>query len=142
MRSIKGFTLIELMIVIAIIGILASVAVPQYTQYVNRAKFSEILLMTAERKTAVSLCHQETNSFATCNGTGATGDFAGIPADLASPGEGFAESISTSAGVIFAIANDNLGGQTYQLTPEYSESRGISWVKSGTCMAANMCGAQ
>jgi len=136
MRSVKGFTLIELMIVIAIIGILASVAVPQYTQYVNRAKFSEILLMT------VSLCHQETNSFATCNGTGATGDFAGIPADLASPGEGFADSITTSAGVILATANDNLGGQTYQLTPEYSDSRGISWEKTGTCIAANMCGAQ
>jgi len=77
--------------------------------------------MTAERKTAVSLCHQETNSFATCSGSGANGDFAGIPSDLTAPGQGHAASITTSAGVIIATANENLGGQTYQLTPEYND---------------------
>ena len=51
----NGFTLIELMIVIAIIGILAAVAVPQYGQYTKRAKFSEVISATAPIK--LSLIH-------------------------------------------------------------------------------------
>ena len=52
----QGFTLIELMIVIAIIGILAAVALPAYQNYVSKAKFSEVLSVGETYKTAVSLC--------------------------------------------------------------------------------------
>lgn len=52
----SGFTLIELMIVVAIIGILAAVALPAYQDYTNRAKFSEVISAVAPIKTAVSLC--------------------------------------------------------------------------------------
>jgi len=141
MQSHKGFTLIELMIVIAIIGILAAVAVPQYGQYVSRAKFSEVLSMTVARKSAVSLCHQETNSFASCNGTGLTTDNAGIPRDLTTP-EGFAHSITTKAGVILATTSAELGSHTYKLTPSYTLNTGIDWSSSGTCLTANLCKSQ
>ncbi|MFK7994187.1 MAG: prepilin-type N-terminal cleavage/methylation domain-containing protein [Granulosicoccus sp.] len=65
----KGFTLIELMIVIAIIGILAAVAVPQYSQYTKRAKFSEVKIAVSPIKSAIEDCYQRNAGVALCNGT-------------------------------------------------------------------------
>jgi type IV pilus assembly protein PilA len=55
----KGFTLIELMIVVAIIGILAAIAIPQYQDYTIKAKIANALTAAAPLKTAVALCVQE-----------------------------------------------------------------------------------
>mgnify|MGYP001302515732 CR=1 FL=1 len=55
----KGFTLIELMIVIAIVGILAAIALPAYQNYTASAKFSEVIASVAPIKTAIEICVQK-----------------------------------------------------------------------------------
>jgi type IV pilus assembly protein PilA len=66
-RAQQGFTLIELMIVVAIIGILAAVAIPQYKDYTAKAKASSVISSLDPMKTAIALCAQELNTKAGCN---------------------------------------------------------------------------
>jgi type IV pilus assembly protein PilA len=65
-RNQQGFTLIELMIVVAIIGILAAIAVPAYQNYTNKARYTEVVGATSAFKTAVEVCLQTQGVLANC----------------------------------------------------------------------------
>ena len=137
----KGFTLIELMIVVAIIGILAAVALPAYTSYTNKAKFSEVILATASAKSAVELCAQ---TAAVSPITGCGQGAAGVPATIGAVDGAVAAGkyvayVSTSdAGVITAQGIAALEGSvatkgaTYVMTPAYSAT-GVTLTITGTC---------
>jgi len=132
MRNIQqGFTLIELMIVVAIIGILAAVAIPNYQQYTKKAKFTEVVQSTAALKAAVEICLQDQNGvLANCSG-GANG----VPSDNAAGNGKFLASIATVSGVITAtaVATNGLAGETVILTPTFSATSGTTWAITGTC---------
>lgn len=72
-KAQSGFTLIELMIVVAIIGILAAVAIPAYSDYTAKAKASNALSAVSTIKTAIAMCAQEAGDVAKCNNTDTAG---------------------------------------------------------------------
>jgi type IV pilus assembly protein PilA len=116
-RIQKGFTLIELMIVVAIIGILAAVALPAYQDYTVKAKVSEGILATSQCRTAVSEVYQ-TAAAGTAPGANGWG------CETASASSKYVASVATNAdGVItvtMANVNDLSGakGGTITLTPQ------------------------
>lgn len=131
----EGFTLIELMIVIAIVGILAAIAVPTYGTYAMKAKFSEVVAMTAAYKTGVVACAQDGSCVASPSALG--GIALGTGTMPSSTTTDFLASIAVSPeGVITAtaVSAGGLNGETYILTPAYTAGTPIVWSVSGTCL--------
>lgn len=128
----NGFTLIELMIVVAIIGILSGVAMPMYSNYVSKSKFTSVIFQTVEYKMAVHLCLQHTSDPSKCS----AGD-QDIPANISTSTK-YIASLTTLNGVISVTATNELSDHTYTLSPSYSGSR-IIWTVGGTCVAADYC---
>jgi type IV pilus assembly protein PilA len=113
----KGFTLIELMIVVAIIGILAAVALPAYQDYTKRAKMSEVILASSACRTSITEVYQSNSALSLpaagnwgCESSTATSKYVGsVATDL-------------NGGIIVTVAAGSFGdttidGQTVSLVP-------------------------
>lgn len=129
----KGFTLIELMIVVAIIGILAAVAIPQYQDYTIKAKIGNALTSVDSLKTAVALCAQEAGGVLTTCDTNA----AGIPTFTATKE---VASASITDGVIALTLGTGIGtgvdGLVITMTPT-SAAGGSALVWRNTTTVTN-----
>ena len=134
----KGFTLIELMIVVAIIGILAAVAIPAYQDYVKKSRFQDIVSSAAAVETAISLCMNENAGVATLCDTAAKVGITTLTNSKEATGAALAITATTAA--VTATAGAGAGGYTYQRTPVLGAgATAITWTQAGTCLAANAC---
>jgi type IV pilus assembly protein PilA len=131
-RVQQGFTLIELMIVVAIIGILAAIAIPQYQDYVTRARWADAVTSIGSLKAAIGECAQNNNNTLTeCDSVTKLNGF-GITAEPATKFTNTAVTIITgTAAIQIASTNNQLGSCTVVLTPS-PISGNITWGSSVT----------
>jgi len=146
MNAQKGFTLIELMIVIAIIGILAAIALPAYQTYTKKARFAEVVLAASSVKGKVDTCYQTRGQSLPASITadaGACATAEKVGADLAGAASGAqVDEVTYAKGVITATGEDTVDGATYILTgsDDATTPRGsLQWAEGGTCIKEGLC---
>ncbi len=137
MKSVqKGFTLIELMIVVAIIGILAAIAIPAYQDYTIRAQVTEGLNLASDLKASVGELYANSGTW-----TGIDSGANGIPAAANKNGK-YVTGIAVASGVITITygnnANASVATKTLILTPGVNANGDVSWQCGSKAMPAGL----
>lgn len=138
MHKNHGFTLIELMIVIAILGILVALALPAYQTYFGRSKFTEVVATVSAIRKSIDTCYQVKGGadLTNCN------TFAKVGADSATSSPVTASVTIEADGSIIgtAITGNSLNGETFMLSPTINAGALVWQVNSSsTCIAAGIC---
>ena len=124
-RAQAGFTLIEMMIVVAIIGILAAVAIPSYQRYTIRAQVSEGVNMAAPVKTRI------VDAFLSRGQAPINRAQAGLVGDATDVAGGYVTSVDVNNGVVIVTfgneASAQISGLTFTMTPYETSGLGIVW---------------
>ena len=140
MKKQTGFTLIELMIVVAIVAVLAAIALPAYQKYTAKAKFTEVVSAANPVKQQVELCFFDKQAFTACD-TSASGAgwTIGAAADYAN--NNYVATITVANGkiTIAPTTKDNFAAtQTFELSPS-SANGSVIWTVGGGCKGAGLC---
>lgn len=126
--SENGFTLMELMIVIAIIAILSSVAIPAYQGYIQKAALTDVLQTLSPYRSGVELCQYETGHYQTCDPHSSF-----MPKQFRSR---YLTEVNINQGVISATGHAQLEGLSIVMAPEKSETDYLPYWKV-TCSSSN-----
>lgn len=132
----KGFSLLELLLVVALIGILSAFAVPTYQTYLQKTRFMEVVQHSHALRIAQSACLlQAGEDISACD------TFAELAMPAASSSDNTQSiTLSSSSGAITGTGTTSAGGYTFTLTPIINGDGLLMYAVGGSCIVAGFCG--